>query len=141
MSWYENENVLPEQARIHNVAIPLVMISALDDPLCSWRVVASNTGLMHPEILPSQVRSGNLVLLLTKAGGHVGWPLGWAPQGRKWEWMNNAASTFAEAVLQAKGELSQVTVKRKPEEDISESVDKNTEEVKSTKMGSSDEEL
>lgn len=98
MNVYETESTLPDNARIHNISIPLLMINALDDPLVSWRCVAANKGLMHPSILPSQVKSGNLILLITKAGGHVGWPLGWIPQKRKWEWMNDASSTFAESV-------------------------------------------
>ncbi|CAB9512115.1 Protein ABHD1 [Seminavis robusta] len=97
---YQNEASLPEHARIHNVAIPLCVVHALDDPLSTWRTVGANNGLMHPSTLTSQIRSGNLLVLLTKAGGHVGWPLGWLPWIRKWEWMNNAASTFVEAVHQ-----------------------------------------
>ncbi|CAB9528190.1 Protein ABHD1 [Seminavis robusta] len=97
---YQNEASLPENARIHNVAIPFCVVHALDDPLVTWRTVGANTGLMHPSTLTSQIRSGNLLLLLTKAGGHVGWPLGWLPTIRKWEWMNDAASTFVEAVHQ-----------------------------------------
>ena len=120
MDAYENQSTLPANARIHDTAIPLAIISALDDPLCSWRTVAANAGLMHPSTLTSQVRSGNLVLLLTKAGGHVGWPLGWSPRARKWEWMNDASSTFAESVQLAMTEDSRVRRTSEKDDDDSE---------------------
>jgi predicted alpha/beta-fold hydrolase len=87
--------------KIHNVAIPLCVIHAFDDPLITWKTVARNEGLMHPDNL-SRTGSGNLILLLTKGGGHVGWPVGFLPFVEKWGWMTNAASSFAQAVDQAK---------------------------------------
>lgn len=101
MEHYQNSNHLPQDARIHNVAIPFCVIHALDDPLVTWRTVAANQGLMHPRNLTQQIHSGNLLLLLTKAGGHIGWPLGWAPFIDKWKWMNDAAMTFVQAVNSA----------------------------------------
>jgi hypothetical protein len=87
--------------KIHNVAIPLCVMHALDDPLITWRTVASNEGFMNPYNL-SKSGSGNLMILLTKAGGHVGWPLGWWPSLNKWRFMSDAAWSFAQAVHQAK---------------------------------------
>ena len=89
---------LPPTARIHKIAIPFCVVHALDDPLVTWRTVAANHGLLHPSNLTNSVKSGNLLILLTKAGGHVGWPLGWFPFIHKWKWMNNVAITFVEAV-------------------------------------------
>lgn len=94
---YRGEN-LPENARIHTVAIPFCVVHSLDDPLVTWRTIAANEGLMHPAKLTANVRSGNLLVLLTKAGGHVGWPLGWRPSVNKWKWMNDLAMNFVEAV-------------------------------------------
>ena len=87
--------------KIHSVSIPFLVVHALDDPLITWRTVANNEGFMHPERL-SRSGSGNLVLLLTRSGGHVGWPLGINPGIAKWKWMNDVAMTFAQAVHQAK---------------------------------------
>lgn len=87
--------------RVHNISIPLCVIHALDDPLITWRTVAANDGLLHPSNL-TQFSSGNLFLLLTKRGGHVGWPLGWNPATYKWKWMNDAASSFIDAALKAR---------------------------------------
>ena len=66
------ESQLSSKRRINNVAIPFCVLHALDDPLVTWRTVAGNEGLMHPKNL-TKTGSGNLVLLLTKGGGHVGW--------------------------------------------------------------------
>ncbi len=103
---YYNETLLSTKsvgkgARVHNVSIPLLVIHALDDPLITWRTVAANRGFLHPSSL-TQTGTGNLFLLLTKAGGHVGWPLGWMPQAHGWKWMNNVAKDFVEAVAVVK---------------------------------------
>jgi predicted alpha/beta-fold hydrolase len=86
--------------KIHTVSIPFCVVQALDDPLVTWRATASNEGFMHPENLV-RTGSGNVMLLLTKAGGHVGWPLGSAPFLDKWKWMSDAVMSFAQAVDEA----------------------------------------
>jgi predicted alpha/beta-fold hydrolase len=91
-------------AKIHNVAIPLCVLHAYDDPISTWRTVAANDGFMRPDNLVES-GTGNLLLLLTRTGGHVGWPLGWLSFRRNWEFMNEAAATFVEAVSRAKAEL------------------------------------
>jgi predicted alpha/beta-fold hydrolase len=63
---------LPPIRRINNIAIPFCLLHALDDPLVTWRTVAANHGLMHPRNI-TKTGSGNLLVLLTKRGGHVGW--------------------------------------------------------------------
>lgn len=90
--------------RIANVSIPLCMLSALDDPLITWKAVASNRGLRHPSNLV-KTGSGNLMLLLTKAGGHVGWPLGVDPSDKKWGWMNGAVQNFVASFEVARKKL------------------------------------
>jgi len=87
----------------HNVSIPLLVVHSLDDPLITWRTVAANSGLMHPANLTSKTGSGNLFLLLTKRGGHVGWPVGMLPFVEKWRWMSEISSSFVDAVSKAKG--------------------------------------
>lgn len=88
-------------AKIHSVAIPLVVVQAFDDPLITWRASAQNSGFMYPENLV-QSGSGNLMLLLTKSGGHVGWPTGMLPFVDKWMWMSNVVGSFGQAVTAAK---------------------------------------
>jgi predicted alpha/beta-fold hydrolase len=97
---YDADSLAPSR-RIHQIAIPFCVVQALDDPLITWRTVASNSGVLHPSNL-TKTGSGHLLLLLTKRGGHVGWPLGMFPWQHKWKWMNNVASTFVQAVQQAK---------------------------------------
>ncbi len=52
--------------RIANVSVPFAVLQALDDPLVGWRTLATNDlqGLVESG-------SGNVVLVLTKSGGHV----------------------------------------------------------------------
>lgn len=89
--------------RIEDVSVPFCVLHALDDPLISWKTVAAKDGVMHPENLV-RTGSGHLMMLLTKAGGHVGWPLGWLPHLEKWKWMSDAVKGFADAVVKAKGQ-------------------------------------
>jgi len=98
-------------ARIHNVSIPLCVMHAFDDPIATWRGVAANEGFLHPNNL---VRSGqgNILLLLTERGGHVGWPVGWFSFQNDWQFMSEAASSFVEAVARSQQELMKQTQER-----------------------------
>jgi predicted alpha/beta-fold hydrolase len=95
------------EAKIHNVSVPLLVLHAYDDPISTWRTNVANNGFMRPGHL-IKTGNGNLMLLLTATGGHVGWPLGWFPFSRNWEFMSEAAASFVEAVGQAKTELNLV---------------------------------
>ena len=79
--------------RIANVSIPFAVLQALDDPLVGWRTVGTD----NPQGMVDS-GTGNLMLVLTKAGGHVGWPLGNNPKKLAWKWMNDAAKDFFLAV-------------------------------------------
>jgi predicted alpha/beta-fold hydrolase len=87
--------------KVDSISIPLVVLQALDDPLVTWRATCANKGLMHPENLV-KTGSGNLIILLTNAGGHVGWPLGLFFFQNKWKWMSDAVMGFAHAVHEVK---------------------------------------
>eukprot|EP00535_Pseudo-nitzschia_heimii_P012606 CAMPEP_0197199846 /NCGR_PEP_ID=MMETSP1423-20130617/34094_1 /TAXON_ID=476441 /ORGANISM="Pseudo-nitzschia heimii, Strain UNC1101" /LENGTH=447 /DNA_ID=CAMNT_0042653713 /DNA_START=394 /DNA_END=1738 /DNA_ORIENTATION=+ len=89
--------------KIHDVSIPMLVVQAFDDPLITWRASVQNSGLMHPENLVKS-GSGNLMLLLTKAGGHVGWAVGLWPTQNKWKWMSDVVMSFAKAVDEARKE-------------------------------------
>ena len=92
--------------RIDNVSIPLLVIHAMDDPLITWQTVASNQGLLHPTNLTKRA-AGNLFLLLTKRGGHVGWPMGSMPWESNWKWMNDNAMSFVRAVQKSRDMVRQ----------------------------------
>mmetsp|Transcript_24637 Transcript_24637/g.29635 ORF Transcript_24637/g.29635 Transcript_24637/m.29635 type:complete len:153 (+) Transcript_24637:1-459(+) len=96
-----DSNDLENVGRIGNVSIPFAVLHALDDPLCTWRTVASKEGIMHPSNLV-KTGSGNVMMLLTKGGGHVGWPSGFIPQYEKWRWMSDAVGGFITGVEKAK---------------------------------------
>jgi predicted alpha/beta-fold hydrolase len=93
---------MENHGKIHDVSIPLVVLQALDDPLVTYRSTCQNTGFMHPENLV-RTGTGNLMILVTKSGGHVGWPLGTMPTAEKWRFMSDAVMSFARAVDNAKG--------------------------------------
>ena len=97
--------------RIKNVAIPFCVLSALDDPLVTWKTIADNEGGRHPSNLV-QSGAGNLLMVLTKGGGHVGWPLGWNPRNEGWRWMNDAAGSFVVAYEEAKAEETAASTSR-----------------------------
>jgi predicted alpha/beta-fold hydrolase len=76
-----------QDSRISNVSVPLLMVHALDDPIAYWKCLGDPTNVVHSG-------KGNVVMLLTQKGGHVGWPIGWRPWKHQWEWINTAASSF-----------------------------------------------
>jgi len=79
------------EGRISNVSIPLLCVQSLDDPLSYWKTY-------HDPKKVSKSGNGNTVLLFTRRGGHVGWPLGWNPSTYGWSWMSDTASSFVESV-------------------------------------------
>ncbi len=85
--------------RIANVSIPFCVLHALDDPLTVWRTIGHN-----PDKLV-ETGSGHIMMVLTKSGGHVGWPLGTIPKMDGWKFMNDAALNFALSVDKAKKRL------------------------------------
>jgi len=84
-----------QTGRISNVSIPLCIIHALDDPLITWRAAVG------PDKPENVVKSGKgyLLVLLTKSGGHVGWPLGINPKNYGWKWMHGAVEGFVDAFM------------------------------------------
>jgi len=92
-----------KNGKIHDVSIPLLVVQSFDDPLISWRATVQNSGFMHPDNLVKS-GSGNLMLLLTKAGGHVGWSLAVCD---KWKWMSDVVMSFARSVDEAKKEIEE----------------------------------
>jgi len=92
--------------RIANVSIPLLCVHSLDDPVGYWGVYRDPESVVH-------LGKGNTVLLFTKRGGHVGWPLGMNPSIEAWKWMSDIASSFAEAVDIARKEDSDIIISGK----------------------------
>lgn len=92
---------IPQRRRacsIMDSQIPLGVLNAFDDPISTWRTIFANEGLMHPSEFVRHLGNGKIALLLTAKGGHIGWPTGWIPSRNNWEFMNEAAASFVEAV-------------------------------------------
>lgn len=83
--------------KIDDIAIPLCLLHSFDDPIGTWTTIVDNRGFMHPNSLVRR-GNGNLLLLLTSKGGHVGWPVGYFPWIHGWKFMNEAALTFVDSV-------------------------------------------
>lgn len=84
-------------------AIPHLILQSFDDPISTWRTNAANdpTSFLFSEDIVYQDNSSNLVVLLTKSGGHVGWPTGYFPHS--WEYMNTLVaagfiSSYADSI-------------------------------------------
>ena len=103
MHYYSEMSALGDfdgiNGRITNVSIPLLVLHALDDPLITWRSVG------NPDNVINSGR-GYVMLLLTKGGGHVGWPLGYNPRAHGWYWMNSAIDGFSKALVAASASQS-----------------------------------
>jgi len=87
---------------------PTCILHSFDDPISTWRTNAANEGLLNPNnfVRAANVGNNRIALLLTGKGGHIGWPTGWLPFRRNWEFMNEAAASFVEAVAAARSNMS-----------------------------------
>ena len=107
----KKESILSSDRRVHSVAIPTLVVHALDDPLITWRSIVANEGPRHPSHLV-QTGSGNLMVLLTRRGGHVGWSTG---VGENWKWMNTVPLSFAAALDESQKALSEMEEQKEDE--------------------------
>lgn len=76
---------------------PLLIISALDDPLHN----PNDLGLEKM----THIENENIAFLMTHSGGHVAWPEGWFP--RDFLWMRRITEEFIESTLEVVGEDEQ----------------------------------
>jgi predicted alpha/beta-fold hydrolase len=83
-----------KEGRIANVSIPLCMVQSLDDPVGTWRS-------FHDPQKVAATGTGSTLILFTRTGGHVGWPLGMNPRIHGWSWMGSVAASFVDAIRQA----------------------------------------
>lgn len=95
MNGYDNVNHYYDDAsatcdRLRSCAKPLLEIHAVDDPITSADCIPSTelTNGLTP----------NMFALFSRSGGHVGWPLGWTPWSRRWEFQNRLVMEFLASV-------------------------------------------
>ena len=81
---------IEEPGRMGDISVPFAILSALDDPIVCEKCLGDPTRI-------SKVAGGNIFYILSKRGGHVGFPLDPVPT-EKWRWMNEAILNFVEAV-------------------------------------------
>lgn len=75
--------------RLHDTKTPLLSVHAVDDPIAIFEVMLQN----------EVARTENVMLLATKHGGHIGWPIGWFPSKNRWNFMMDIAMEFASEVV------------------------------------------
>lgn len=88
---------LAHGGKLARVAVPLLALHAVDDPIVESATFAHSvhaTTSQHGE-----ARNPNCWFRFTRAGGHVGWSLGLRPQRERWAFMHLAVVDFASAVL------------------------------------------
>lgn len=75
------------------VACPLLVIHSVDDP-----VIHSDTLNVFKNTPQIPLVLHNMAVLLTSAGGHIGWPVGTAPWKYGFAFMNEVTLSFFEAI-------------------------------------------
>jgi len=79
-------------ARLAGAKVPLVVVHAIDDPISIYEVTLAK----H---VP---KTDNVLLLSTKHGGHIGWPLGWTPAKKRWSFMVDIAMEVSSVLSEEK---------------------------------------
>jgi len=82
--------------RLHQVDVPLLLINAADDPI-AYLGPAGGKLLLPSDALAS---NGNLALVLTQEGGHLGWCDAEEPWKRS-KWIEEVSLQFLEKALQS----------------------------------------
>merc|ERR1711920_139013 len=85
-----NDVSLVAEDKWKNVAVSMLAIFARDDPI-------THCDGMWAEKLSKG--NSNLLFLVMETGGHVGFPWGWKPWERGFDFMNEAIALFVEAML------------------------------------------
>ncbi|CAM9822883.1 unnamed protein product [Hapterophycus canaliculatus] len=86
---YYNDMSAAADGKIAGLRTPTLAVSSLDDPIM--------TGGGWPSASLKETK--DLFILLTRKGGHVGWPTGWSPTRNRWSWMSTTSLDFCEAIL------------------------------------------
>jgi predicted alpha/beta-fold hydrolase len=89
---------LAHGGKLARVAVPLLALHAVDDPIVDSSTFASavegTTRAAGADYNP------NCWFRFTRSGGHVGWSMGNVPSRERWLFMHLAVTDFAAAVLQ-----------------------------------------
>ena len=86
---YEREVFAYHDDRWRDVAVPMLVVNAIDDPV------------LHIEdaVVPEMAYgNSNIVFLKTKKGGHIGWPVGLSSTEHGYRWMSDVTLSFINAI-------------------------------------------
>ena len=72
------------ERRLERIRRPTFILHAADDPIC------------HADCIPTDAAGPNVCVLMTRRGGHIGWPTGWLP--RSFAFSTRLAMDFVEGV-------------------------------------------
>lgn len=76
--------------RLQGARVPLLAVNAIDDPISVYETAFAS----------GVVETDNVLLLATKHGGHIGWPLGMSPTKNRWNYMVDIAMEFSSALME-----------------------------------------
>ena len=88
----EKENKKKVTSKDVCLPVPLLVIHAIDDPIIHADTLPCNSGVANTV--------DNLCVLVTKNGGHVGWPLTCNPSQTRWLFQNNLILEFIASVVE-----------------------------------------
>ncbi|CAM9152607.1 unnamed protein product [Ectocarpus sp. 12 AP-2014] len=88
MAYYADMSAAAD-GKIAGLRTPTLAVTSLDDPI----MTADGSPIAEVDTIK------NLFILLTRNGGHVGWPTGWNPNRNRWGWMSTTSLDFCEAVV------------------------------------------
>ena len=75
---------------IHNIAVPTLIVNAIDDP-----VLHVDDAIVQTMAL----ENSHITLFATAKGGHIGWPTGWDPKKHGYSWIANVALAYMDALM------------------------------------------
>lgn len=92
----EQDNTQDQESKLCGFSRPLLYVHAADDPIIHVDTVPDITILRQ---------INNLVCLITKTGGHVGWPIGLSPWRHRWKFQNELIHEFCTAIALQKQDM------------------------------------
>lgn len=76
--------------KLAGTAVPMLAVHAVDDPITVYETC----------LAPKAKETDNVLILTTVSGGHIGWPQGWRPSLKRWDFMTDISMTFAATVCE-----------------------------------------
>lgn len=81
------------EERLNNICVPTLVLHALDDPIIHADSIPVDT-----LVAPRNGTRSNVMVLMTQRGGHIGWPTGWFPWIRGFQFSTTLTLSFIETL-------------------------------------------